>query len=35
VQGGDSRYDLPIQSKYPKEVVFRPRTGVPEGAGSH
>jgi hypothetical protein len=35
VQGGVSRYDLPIQSKYPKEVVFRPRGGVPEGAGSH
>ena len=35
VQGGGSRYDLPIQSKYPKEVVFRPRAGVPEAAGSH
>jgi hypothetical protein len=32
---GKNMYDLPIQSKYPKGVVFRPRAGVPEGAGSH
>jgi len=30
VQGGVSRYDLPIQSKYPKEVIFKPRAKTPQ-----
>jgi hypothetical protein len=30
VQGGASRYDLPVQSKYPKEVIFKPRAKTPQ-----
>jgi hypothetical protein len=30
VQGKEFPYDLPIKSKYPKEVIFRPRAKSPQ-----